>query len=105
MKHLAIVAALASGGLLVDAAEAADLEKGRLVAEKCAKCHAVDAAGASPDPKSPPFRELGRRYPIENLQEALAEGLVVGHGEMPEFRLSPEQIDDFLGYLSSIQTK
>jgi hypothetical protein len=39
------------------------------------------------------------------LAEALAEGIVTGHGpiRMPEFVFSPEEIDDLLAYLRSVQ--
>ena len=59
----------------------------------------------SANPKSPPFRLLARKYPLSNLEEALAEGIVVGHEglEMPQFRLSPAQIEALLAYLRSIQ--
>jgi len=53
--------------------------------------------------KAPPFRTLARKYPLDDLQEGFAEGIVVGHSEMPNFRLTPEQIDAFLRYLKSIQ--
>ena len=39
------------------------------------------------------------------MAEALAEGIVTGHGpvNMPEFVLTPDQIDALLAYLVSIQ--
>jgi cytochrome c len=51
------------------------------------------------------FRGLARKYPLHNLEEALAEGIVVGHEgvEMPQFRLSAAQIEALLVYLNSIQ--
>jgi mono/diheme cytochrome c family protein len=79
--------------------------RGKDVAEKkCAICHAIGPTGDSPNPKSPPFRTLSQRYPIDSLQEALAEGITVGHEgmEMPEFRMEPREIDDFLSFLKSI---
>jgi mono/diheme cytochrome c family protein len=73
----------------------------------CSRCHAVGRTGLSPNPKSPPFRFLSRKYPLSGLEEALAEGIMVGHEglEMPHFQLSPAQIDAFLAYLTSIQEK
>ncbi len=86
-------------------ARAGDIAAGQAIARKCESCHAVGATGESPRPPAPAFRDLSRRYPLENLQEALAEGIVVGHdATMPEFKLSPAEIDDFLAYLESIQT-
>jgi hypothetical protein len=35
--------------------------------------------------------------------EAMAEGLVVGHGPMPEFVFTEEEIDGMLAYLNSVQ--
>jgi mono/diheme cytochrome c family protein len=40
---------------------------------------------------------------VENLEEALGEGIVTGHANMPEFRLEPDQIGDFIAYLKSLE--
>ncbi len=40
---------------------------------------------------------------IETLAEALAEGISTGHPSMPEFRLEPDQINDLLSYLKSLE--
>ncbi|MDE2376511.1 cytochrome c [Bradyrhizobium sp.] len=69
----------------------------------CARCHAIDRTSASPNPLSPPFRTLHKRYPIETLGEALAEGIYTGHAEMPSFELSPNQIHDLLSYLKTLE--
>lgn len=91
--------------LAAPAFAAPNLSAGRKVAEKCGNCHALGPTGDSPLPPAPPFRDLSRRYPVENLQEALAEGIVVGHNApMPEFRLTGEEIENFLAWLGSIQT-
>lgn len=82
-----------------------DIEKGRVFAEEtCAECHAIGVEGDSPLAEAPKFRELSQRYPIDDLAEALAEGIVTAHPEMPEVELDPDQINDFLSYLKSIQT-
>ena len=44
-----------------------------------------------------------RKYPIENLAEALAEGIVSGHPDMPIFVFSPHAVDAIVAYLKSIQ--
>ncbi len=82
--------------------------RGKAIAQaNCGGCHAIGPTGASPNPKSPPFRMLSRRYPLTDLEEALAEGIVVGHegSEMPQFRLSTGQIAALLAYLGSIQRR
>jgi cytochrome c len=85
------------------AAEASSLERGRaLAAQNCARCHATGSTGDSPVSAAPPFRVLPQRYPVENLAEALAEGIVTGHPEMPEFKFAPADIDALLGYIDSL---
>lgn len=80
------------------------VEAGRAIAEaRCASCHAVGPSGASPLPPAPPLRELHRRYPVEHLAEALAEGIAVGHPAMPEVVLEPPEIDAFIAYLQSLE--
>lgn len=90
--------------LPLSAHSAPDLAAGRaFLANHCTACHAIDTTGDSPNPQSPPFRILERKYPVEDLAESMAEGLFVGHDGMPEFVLSPDQIRDVLAYLKSIQ--
>jgi cytochrome c len=69
----------------------------------CAKCHAIDRVSQSPLPAAPPFRRLHERYPVETLQESLAEGIVTGHPSMPEFQLDPGQVNDVITYLKSLE--
>ena len=102
---LVVVSLLA---LLSPASGQSSVEYRRAIAKaNCSRCHAIGSRGKSPNPKSPPFRGLGKRYPLANLEEALAEGIVVGHegAEMPRFQLSTAQIHALLAYLASVQRK
>ncbi len=77
---------------------------GAALAERlCGACHAVGARDRSPHSDAPAFRTLGDAYPIEHLAEALAEGIMVGHPDMPVFQLSTDEIDALLAYLESVQ--
>jgi mono/diheme cytochrome c family protein len=78
---------------------------GELVAAKCAQCHATARTGESPHSAAPPFRTLSRKYPIEALAESLAEGISVGHSDMPEFVFEADDIAAILAYLDSIQER
>ncbi len=69
----------------------------------CARCHSIDRVTPSPLQIAPPFRTLHKRYPIESLAEALAEGIVTGHPTMPQFQLEPDQIHDLLSYLKTLE--
>ena len=69
----------------------------------CSKCHAIGLHGESPLPVAPALRTLHLRYPIEDLAKPLAEGIVVNHPTMPQFRLDAAQINDVMAYLKSLE--
>jgi mono/diheme cytochrome c family protein len=64
-------------------AESAVARGEALVRTNCSPCHAVGLIDKSPHPDAPAFRTLSERYPIEDLGEALAEGISTGHPDMP----------------------
>lgn len=83
---------------------AASIERGRQFARtNCTQCHSIDKVSPSPLAAAPPFRALHERYPVETLEEPLAEGIVTGHPSMPEFRLDPDQIGDFIIFLKTLE--
>lgn len=83
----------------------ADPARGRAFAQaNCSRCHDI-AGGKSPLAGAPNFATLARRYKPSDLEEALAEGIVTGHPAMPEFTLSPRQIDDLIGYLRRMRAR
>jgi cytochrome c len=69
-----------------------------LLDARCAHCHTIARTGESPHSAAPPFRTLSRKYPIDELTESLAEGLSVGHPDMPEFFFEPDDITAILTY-------
>lgn len=100
---LAAVAVLAA---YTDAAADGRVEKGEaLLTKNCARCHAIGVTGESQHGKAPPFRQVVTRYPIDNLAEALAEGIMSGHADMPEFVFEPGEIDAILAYLADVKAK
>ena len=84
----------------------ADLKRGEaLVTRYCGNCHAVGRNGDSPHQQAPAFRTLGTRYPITALEEALSEGIVSGHPDMPEFSFQAPDVGAIIAYLNSIQPR
>ena len=69
----------------------------------CARCHAIDRRSESPLKIAPPFRTLHKKYPLDTLSEAFAEGIDTGHPTMPVFTLEPDQINDLLSFLKSLK--
>lgn len=77
----------------------------RIVELQCVSCHAVLSSDASRHPDAPPLRTLAERYSATRLAEAFALGIMTGHPDMPEFRLSRAQVEAIVAYLESIQTR
>jgi mono/diheme cytochrome c family protein len=76
-----------------------------LLITNCARCHAVGRSGASSHPEAPPFRTLSRKFKVEGLAEALAEGISTGHPDMPEFIFEADEVGAIIDYLKSIQQR
>jgi len=102
----ALVMALGMTAMMQAAAAAAeDLKRGEtLLTRDCGSCHAV-GRGDSLDKNAPAFRTLGQRYPVESLEEALGEGFMSGHPDMPEFKFDADDVGAIIAYLKSIQQR
>jgi mono/diheme cytochrome c family protein len=106
MIRFVLRAALVWAALCIPAAAEEDLGHGEeLLQKNCASCHAVGRTGESPHKGAPAFRTLGQRYPVEALEEALGEGIVSGHPDMPEFTFDADEVGDIIAYLKSIQQR
>lgn len=85
-------------------ADEASIAEGRaLVTLYCSDCHATGTTGDSKLAIAPRFRELYLRYDVEDLSEALVEGIVTAHPEMPEFEFDPDQAAAIVDYLKSLE--
>jgi mono/diheme cytochrome c family protein len=101
-----LVCVIGVGGLISAARAEGDIAEGEEIAQRlCSGCHAISGPGPSPVQQAPPFSGFERKWPVEQLAESLAEGIVTGHGpvQMPVFVFTPEEIDDLLAYLKSVQ--
>jgi mono/diheme cytochrome c family protein len=77
----------------------------QLLQKNCAPCHAIGRSGDSPNTDAPAFRTLGQRYPVDSLEEALGEGILSGHPDMPEFKFDADEVGAIIAYLQSIQPR
>lgn len=104
IRRILIPLALTLLSVTQAAAASPDEQRGKTFAlNNCARCHSIDKVTPSPLKIAPPFRTLHKRYPIETIAEALAEGIQTGHPTMPEFQLDPDQIHDLLAYLKTLE--
>ena len=84
----------------------ASAARGLQVAERnCSQCHAIGGMGESPNPKSPPFRMLHRRYPADSLADAFQKGLLTHHRAMPKIRLRPDEMADLVAYFKALRSE
>lgn len=103
MKAFVLTLALLAAAALP--AVAADPLRGEEIArQRCAACHAIAPGETSTAANAPAFPTLGGDWPVSALQEALAEGILVGHSDppMPEFSFTAQEVDDLIAYLESV---
>jgi mono/diheme cytochrome c family protein len=100
LRHALVALLLMTPALAASPAE----QRGKAYARThCARCHSIDGVTKSRLPAAPPFRTLHRRYPVETLGEAFAEGIYTGHAAMPSDELNPDQIHDLLSFLKTFE--
>jgi len=107
MLKTLILAGLAALSLSPPArAQEVSVTAGReLAMARCSRCHAVGRTGDSPNPRSPRFRDLGARFPFAGLREALMQGMIVGHPEMPIQHLTQAESGDLIAYMRTLQER
>ncbi|MGA7325244.1 MAG: cytochrome c [Rhodomicrobium sp.] len=87
-------------------AESTEVEVGRQIAQRfCARCHAVGAQDTSANPDAPPLRVIAAKRDAAGLEQALGEGIIVGHPAMPQFQFSHEDVSSLTAYLKSLSNK
>lgn len=105
---LALVSTLAflAGAVSPALAQSADASGGAsLVHDTCATCHAVgsDASAKSPDPKAPRFLDVAKMPSTTEL--SIKVFLRSSHKNMPNFILSPEEMDSVAAYILGLAKK
>ena len=105
-----IIPALAVATLIASAvsagAQTAAVVRGQALAQRnCSMCHAIGPKGLSPNGAAPPFRELRKRFAVDDLEAGVLAALLRGHPSMPEIRLNPGEVHDLLYYLRSLNVQ
>lgn len=76
-----------------------------VLSKSCARCHAMGVSDQSAHAQAPPFRDIVTRYPVEALAEALAEGILSGHPDMPVIAFDSDDVSAILAYLQDLKSK
>jgi mono/diheme cytochrome c family protein len=95
-----------AAGTTASSADSADLSAGRHLAETvCSACHQVSATSPtpSPNPAAPSFVDIGRMPSMSEL--AIKVFLRTSHPTMPNFILTPEEINSVTAYILSLGGK
>lgn len=78
-------------------------DRGRFYAlRSCAGCHAVGVLGESPNASAPSFGAIRLRYNALSLPRRLAEISKSGHYEMPPIYMTPNEIQDIVAYVETV---
>ena len=107
MRSMGILSAIAAGFLLIGypagAAETGNRDMGgRLAAEVCAECHAVNAGDFnSPHLDAPAFQDIADRPATTEL--ALGVWFRSPHPTMPNFVLTPDETANLIAYNFSLR--
>ena len=107
MTKIIAIALLGSIGFLTSAsAQSVDPSVGRHLAETvCSACHQIDATSPNPSSGSggPSFVDISRMPSTNEI--AIKVFLRSWHPTMPNFILSPEEIDSVTAYILSLSRK
>ncbi len=99
-RPTAALAAFSFVALLANAAAAADVDEGGVLAKRwCATCHVVSADQASGGTQAPPFSEIARKPGLTPASIALF--LLRPHPPMPDMNLSRNEAADLAAYIAS----
>ena len=83
-------------------AQTGDPEAGAAYAKQvCAKCHAIDRTGLSPELTAPPFKDVANTPGMTGT--ALRVWLSTSHPTMPNIIVEPADMDKVIAYILSLK--
>lgn len=83
---------------LLRPAQAADIEKGKALAERwCASCHAVSAQQTRASTDAPSFASIAQNRRIPEITSFLTQS----HPSMPDMSLTTQEITDLIAYMQT----
>lgn len=72
----------------------------RLASDQCTACHAADRP-AGPGDRASSFTEIARMPSTTSL--SLRAFLLMSHPSMPNYKLTPEEVDDVVAYILTLR--
>ncbi len=78
---------------------------GLALAEKnCSGCHAIGAAGVSTLKDATVFQNIFQKHQLYDLRRPVTQAILASHQKMPQFKVSPQDVDTIVAYINSIST-
>jgi len=74
-----------------------------ILQQNCSRCHSVEVSGESPLAGAPPFRNIYKKFAVEELEMRLSEGVVSHFRGMPQIDFTSEQINRIIDYLNVLR--
>jgi mono/diheme cytochrome c family protein len=101
-RPIAALLSLTIFTVLTNAASAADVANGKILAERwCASCHVVTSSQQRGNTQVPPFSEIAKKPHIDAPMIALF--LLLPHPKMPDMSLSRYEAGDIAAYIASLK--
>ena len=83
-------------------AQTGDPKLGAAYAKRvCAKCHAIDRTGISPEPTAPSFKDVANTPGMTGT--ALTVWLTTSHPTMPNIIVEPHDMDNVIAFILSLK--
>jgi mono/diheme cytochrome c family protein len=83
-------------------AQTGDPKSGAAYAKQvCAKCHAIDRTGISPEPTAPSFKDVANTPGMTGT--ALTVWLTTSHPTMPNIIVEPHDMDNVIAFILSLK--
>jgi cytochrome c len=102
LMQICLVFASATGTFALDLSPTE--AQGRAILQKnCSRCHSIDESGESPLPPAPPFRNVYKKFAVEELKMRLSEGVVSHFRGMPQIDFTSEEITRIVAYLDVLR--
>jgi cytochrome c len=102
LAHICFMFAAAGGAFALELSPT-EVEGRAILQKNCSRCHSVDASGESPLPNAPPFRNIYKKFAVEELKMRLSEGVVSHFRGMPQIDFTNEEIMRIIVYLDALR--
>jgi tetratricopeptide (TPR) repeat protein len=79
------------------------IREGAALAEKnCSTCHTLRPTSVGMGKNAPAFRDIYQKHQLYALRQPVTQAILAVHEKMPQFKVSPQELDAVVAYINSI---